>query len=364
MNSVDEVTVRENRQGSDMFAQATPQDGTAGTSPEPAPTGETVQTSPDSNVPSSEALSLPEEQTSSPDAQTSPQAQTSTDDAGLAEPNGAADVDQPAAVPESAAPLQTTAETTDQSAAGDLSALFDPMHQFEIKRLVPLDFFGLDASFTNSSLMMVIGISLVSFFLISSMRGRALVPDRMQSLAEVSYEFVANMVRANAGSEGMRYFPFIFTLFFYILTMNMLGMFPYAFTVTSHIIVTVALALMVFIGVTVIGIMKNGTKFIGLFVPSGVPVWLLPLLVPIEILSYLVRPFSLSVRLFANMMAGHTMLKVFAGFVVMLGVSGGWAPLLFMVAVTGLEILIAFLQAFVFAVLSCIYLNDALHPEH
>jgi len=146
--------------------------------------------------------------------------------------------------------------------------------------------------------------------------------------------------------------------------MNMLGMVPYGFTVTSHIIVTVALALVVFIGVTVIGIIKNGTKFIGLFVPSGVPIWLLPLLVPIEILSYLVRPFSLSVRLFANMMAGHTMLKVFAGFVVAMGFVGGWAPLLFMVAFTGLEVLIAFLQAFVFAVLSCIYLNDALHPHH
>ena len=258
-----------------------------------------------------------------------------------------------------------TGAAADTHGGGDsLSSVFDPMHQFEIKRFVELNFFGLDASFTNSSLMMVIGVTLVSFFLIGSMRGRALVPDRMQSLAEMSYEFVANMVRENAGSEGMRYFPFIFTLFFYILAMNMLGMVPYGFTVTSHIIVTVALALVVFIGVTVIGIIKNGTKFIGLFVPSGVPIWLLPLLVPIEILSYLVRPFSLSVRLFANMMAGHTMLKVFAGFVVAMGFVGGWAPLLFMVAFTGLEVLIAFLQAFVFAVLSCIYLNDALHPHH
>lgn len=258
-----------------------------------------------------------------------------------------------------------TGAAADTHGGGDsLSSVFDPMHQFEIKRFVELNFFGLDASFTNSSLMMVIGVTLVSLFLIGSMRGRALVPDRMQSLAEMSYEFVANMVRENAGSEGMRYFPFIFTLFFYILAMNMLGMVPYGFTVTSHIIVTVALALVVFIGVTVIGIIKNGTKFIGLFVPSGVPIWLLPLLVPIEILSYLVRPFSLSVRLFANMMAGHTMLKVFAGFVVAMGFVGGWAPLLFMVAFTGLEVLIAFLQAFVFAVLSCIYLNDALHPHH
>lgn len=267
---------------------------------------------------------------------------------------------------EAAAPETQAVEAAQGAEAkGDsLAAVFDPMKQFEIKRFVELNFFGLDASFTNSSLMMVIGVALVSVFLIGSMRGRALVPDRMQSMAELSYEFVANMVRENAGSEGMKYFPFIFTLFFYILVMNMLGMVPYGFTVTSHIIVTVALALAVFIGVTVIGIVKNGTKFIGLFVPSGVPIWLLPLLVPIEILSYLVRPFSLSVRLFANMMAGHTMLKVFAGFVVAMGFVGGWAPLLFMVAFTGLEILIAFLQAFVFAVLSCIYLNDALHPHH
>lgn len=256
------------------------------------------------------------------------------------------------------------AQDTHGDQGDSLSSLFDPMHQFEIKRFVELDLFGLDASFTNSSLMMVIGVSLISVFLIGSMRARALVPDRLQSMAELSYEFVAKMVRENAGSEGMKFFPFIFTLFFYILAMNMLGMFPYAFTVTSHIIVTVALALVVFIGVTAVGIIRNGTKFIGLFVPSGVPVWLLPLLVPIEILSYLVRPFSLSVRLFANMMAGHTMLKVFAGFVLALGVAGGWAPLLFMVAFTGLEILVAFLQAFVFAVLSCIYLNDALHPHH
>jgi F-type H+-transporting ATPase subunit a len=267
---------------------------------------------------------------------------------------------------ETAAPETQAAEAAQGAEAnGDsLAAVFDPMKQFEIKRLVELNFFGLDASFTNSSLMMVIGVALVSVFLIGSMRGRALVPDRLQSMAELSYEFVANMVRDNAGSEGMKFFPFIFTLFFYILIMNMLGMFPYSFTVTSHIIVTVALALLVFFAVTIFGLVRNGAKFLRLFVPSGVPVWLLPLLIPIEIISYLVRPFSLSVRLFANMMAGHTMLKVFAGFVVTLGITGGWAPLLFMVAFTGLEILIAFLQAFVFAVLSCIYLNDALHPEH
>ncbi len=298
--------------------------------------------------------------------------QDSTENATATEGQAAPAGDAQNAAPEGAPAADAAAETLAEqdavapanSSGSSLSDLFDPMHQFEIKRFVQLDVFGLDASFTNSSLMMVIGVTLISLFMIGSMRGRALVPDRLQSMAELSYEFVANMVRANAGSEGMKFFPFIFTLFFYILAMNMLGMFPYAFTVTSHIIVTVALALVVFIGVTVVGIVKNGTKFIGLFVPSGVPVWLLPLLVPIEILSYLVRPFSLSVRLFANMMAGHTMLKVFAGFVLALGVAGGWAPLLFMVAFTGLEILVAFLQAFVFAVLSCIYLNDALHPHH
>ncbi len=290
--------------------------------------------------------------------------QTGTGAVPAPETESSAPAGQPASDAAPAVQGEHAAEATHGKEGDSLSALFDPMHQFEIKRFVKLDLFGLDASFTNSSLMMVIGVTLVSIFLIGSMRGRALVPDRMQSMAELSYEFVANMVRDNAGSEGMKFFPFIFTLFFYILAMNMLGMFPYAFTVTSHIIVTVALALVVFIGVTVIGIVKNGSKFVGLFVPSGVPVWLLPLLVPIEILSYLVRPFSLSVRLFANMMAGHTMLKVFAGFVLALGVAGGWAPLLFMVAFTGLEILVAFLQAFVFAVLSCIYLNDALHPHH
>ncbi len=240
----------------------------------------------------------------------------------------------------------------------------DPMHQFEIQRILPLNIGGLDVSFTNSALFMVIVVALVSLFTIASMGGRALVPGRMQSLAELSYEFVANMVRENTGTEGMRYFPFIFTLFMFILFANMLGMVPYTFTVTSHIIVTFALAAVVFIGVTIIGFIKHGAGYLKLFVPSGVPAALLPLLVVIEVISYLTRPISLSVRLFANMMAGHTMLKVFASFVVGLGVIGGWAPLAFMVAFTGLEILVAFLQAYVFAILSCIYLNDALHMHH
>lgn len=241
---------------------------------------------------------------------------------------------------------------------------FDPMHQFQINRILPLDIGGLDVSFTNSALFMVIIVVLVSLFTIASMSGRALVPGRMQSMAELSYEFVANMVRENTGTMGMKYFPFIFTLFMFILFANMMGMVPYAFTVTSHLIITFALAIVVFIGVTIIGFAHHGAGYLKLFVPSGVPVALLPLLVVIELISYLTRPISLSVRLFANMMAGHTMLKVFASFVVGLGIIGGWAPLAFMVAFTGLELLIAFLQAYVFAILTCIYLNDALHMHH
>ena len=187
----------------------------------------------------------------------------------------------------------------------------------------------------------------------------------MQSVTELAYEFVANMVRQNAGNAGMAYFPVIFTIFLYVLAMNLLGMIPLPklgnFTVTSHIIVTFALAMFVWLGVTAIGIHKHGLKFFKLFVPSGVPVLLLPLITVIEVISYFTRPISLSVRLFANMMAGHTMLAVFGSFVVGLGILGGWLPLSFMVALMGLEILIAFLQAYVFAVLTCIYLNDALH---
>lgn len=240
----------------------------------------------------------------------------------------------------------------------------DPMHQFEIQRLIKLDIFGIDASFTNSSLWMVIGVAVITGLTVWGMSGRALVPGRLQSVAELSYEFVANMVRENVGTAGQAYFPFIFTLFMFVLASNMLGMVPYSFTVTSHIIVTFALAIFVFLGVTVIGFVRHGAGFLKFFVPSGVPVALLPLLVVIEVISYLTRPVSLSVRLFANMMAGHTMLKVFAGFVIGLGVIGGWAPLAFMVAFTGLELLVAFLQAYVFAILTCIYLNDALHMHH
>ena len=251
-----------------------------------------------------------------------------------------------------------------EGAAGHAAGGHSPLEQFEIKRLIPIDIGGLDLSFTNSALFMLIAVALATLFLTYSMRTRALVPGRLQSVAELSYEFIANMIRENVGTEGRRYFPFIFTLFVFILFGNLLGMVPYSFTYTSHIIVTFALAAVVFVGVTVIGFVRHGAKFLKLFVPEGVPVFLLPLLVVIEILSYLTRPISLSVRLFANMMAGHTMLKVFGGFVVALGVLAGWAPLAFVVALTGLEIFIALLQAYVFTILTCIYLNDAIHLHH
>ncbi|MCW5724639.1 MAG: F0F1 ATP synthase subunit A [Maricaulaceae bacterium] len=240
----------------------------------------------------------------------------------------------------------------------------NPLEQFEIKRLVPIEIGGLDASFTNSSAFMVLAILAVTVFMVVGMRKGELVPSRWQSMVEMSYEFVANMLRENVGPAGRPYFPFIFSLFMFILFCNMLGMLPYSFTVTSHIIVTLALALVVFIGVTLIGFVRHGFHFLSLFVPKGVPAPLLPLLVVIEVLSYFIRPISLSIRLFANMMAGHTMLKVFAGFVISMGIFFGWLPLSFIVALTGLEIVIAFLQAYVFTILTCLYLNDALNLHH
>jgi F-type H+-transporting ATPase subunit a len=238
------------------------------------------------------------------------------------------------------------------------------MAQFEIKRIIPFELFGIDASFTNASLLMVIAVVLIAGFLILAMGPRSLVPGRIQSLAELSYEYIANMVRENLGEEGMKYFPWVFTIFMFILTLNLLGMIPHSYTVTSHIIVTFALAAMVWIVVTIIGFARHGIGFLKLFIPDGVPWWLLPIIVPIELISYFIRPISHSVRLFANMMAGHTMLKVFAGFVIGLGLIGGWAPLVFLVGFTGLELVVAFLQALIFTVLTCIYLNDALNMHH
>ena len=240
----------------------------------------------------------------------------------------------------------------------------NPLEQFQIERLFELRIGGVDASFTNSALFMLIAIVAITAFLLLATRQRSLVPTRLQSMAELSYEFVANMIRDNVGTAGMQYFPFIFSLFMFILFCNLIGMIPFTFTVTSHIIVTFAMALVVFVGVTIIGFARHGLGYLKLFVPAGVPMALLPLLVVIEVLSYLIRPISLSVRLFANMTAGHTMLKVFGGFVVMLGILGGWAPLAFVVALTGLEFGIAVLQAYVFTILTCIYLNDAVHMHH
>ena len=245
----------------------------------------------------------------------------------------------------------------------------DPIHQFEIKRLIPMELFGYDASFTNSSLFMVIAVALIVGFLLFAMRGRALVPSRTQSLAETAYEFVAGMTREGMGEQGMKFFPLIFTLFMFIFTLNMLGMIPGAFTVTSHIVVTAGLAVLVFVTVLIIGFAKNGLHFLKLFVPSGVPIYILPLVTMIEIISFLSRPVSHSVRLFANMLAGHITLKVFAGFIIMLlgaGAYGAIAPLPLMgaVALTALEFLVAFLQAYVFTMLTIMYLNDALHPGH
>ncbi|MEM7172242.1 MAG: F0F1 ATP synthase subunit A [Pseudomonadota bacterium] len=235
-----------------------------------------------------------------------------------------------------------------------------PLAQFEIKTIVPLRFGDLDLSFTNASAFMVLTTLIVSVFLVLSMRRGAMVPTRWQSIAELSYEFVAGLIRDTVGQEGRKYFPFIFTLFMFILLGNLLGMIPYSFTFTSQIIVTFALAAVVFVGVTILGFAKHGMHFFSFFVPPGAPLYMWPLLIPIEIISYLSRPISLSVRLFANMLAGHTLLKVIAGFIGVLGVAG-ILPFALVVALTGLEILIAFLQAYVFAILTCLYINDAIH---
>jgi F-type H+-transporting ATPase subunit a len=219
---------------------------------------------------------------------------------------------------------------------------------------------GLDLSFTNASLMMVIAVLLVTTLMVFGTRRGALVPGRLQSISELSYEFVGNLIRDTVGNEGRRYFPLLFTLFMFILFGNLLGMVPYSFTFTSQIVVTFAMAIVVFAGVTVLGFMRHGVHFFSFFVPPGAPIWMWPLLIPIEVISYLSRPISLSVRLFANMLAGHTLLKVIAGFVALMGVFGV-LPLALVVALTGLEILIAFLQAYVFTILTCLYINDALH---
>lgn len=245
------------------------------------------------------------------------------------------------------------------------------MGQFEINRLYKLQLFGFDVSFTNSSLFMVAAVVLTAGYMLWATSAKAMVPGRAQSTVEVFYEYITSMVRENLGEEGMKFFPWVFSIFIFIFMLNMLGMLPFmewSFTSTSHIIVTFALAGMVWVIVTLVGFWRHGFGYLRLFVPEGVPIWLMPLIVPIEVISYLIRPVSQSVRLFANMMAGHTMLKVFAGFVVsFIGAGYAWAapaPILFMIAFTGLEIVVAFLQAFIFTVLTCIYLNDAVNMHH
>lgn len=247
----------------------------------------------------------------------------------------------------------------------------DPIKQFEIHSMKDLSVGGVDISFTNSSFMMVVAVALICLFMFFGSSKRSLVPGRFQSMAEISYEFVANMIRSTAGKDGMKFFPFIFALFMFILFANVLGLIPFFFTTTSHIIVTFALAMSVMTTVLIVGFWKNGFKFLKLFVPSGVPIYILPLVVLLEIISFISRPFSHGIRLWANMLAGHIMLKLFAGFIIMMfaGLSGfakigAIAPFAMTIILTPLEILVAFLQAYVFAILTSVYINDALHPGH
>ena len=235
-----------------------------------------------------------------------------------------------------------------------------PLEQFEIIPILDIKLGNIDLSFTNSSVAMVLTVAIITLFITISVNTRAIIPSRLQLLSELSYNFIAQLLKDTVGNDGRRYFPFVFTIFMFVLIGNMVGMIPYSFTFTSHIIVTFALAAVVFIGVTVLGFVKHGFHYFALLAPPGLPWYMLPILIPIELISYLSRPISLSVRLFANMLAGHTLLKVFAGFVVPLGIAG-FLPFAFIVALTGLEILIAFLQAYVFAILTCLYINDALH---
>lgn len=246
----------------------------------------------------------------------------------------------------------------------------DPIHQFELKTIASLGKIGgSEIAFTNSSLYMLGAVGLITLFMLWGTSSRAMVPGRLQSMVELCYEFVADTVRSSAGKEGMMFFPFVFSLFMFILVLNLAGMLPYGFTVTSHIIITAAMALLVIGTVVVYGVMKHGLHFLDLFVPKGVHPAMLAILVPIEVISFVSRPISLSVRLFANMLAGHIALKIFAGFIVSLLAAGAWGilsplPLALTVALTSLEMLVAVLQAYVFATLTSLYLHDALHPGH
>ena len=251
-----------------------------------------------------------------------------------------------------------------------MAAEMDPIHQFELKPLVSLGHIGNQhIAFTQSALYMFAAVGVIALITMVATSRRTVVPGRVQSLAEVFYEFIADTLHQSTGEAGKIFLPLVFSLFMFILVLNLFGMIPYGFAVTSHLIITVGLALLVFFMVIVVGVMKHGTHFFGLFVPSGVPKPMLALLVPIEIISFVSRPVSHSVRLFANMLAGHIAMKIFAAFVVQLLVAGAWAvlsplPLFLVVALTALEVLVAALQAYVFATLAAMYLNDALHPGH
>lgn len=248
-----------------------------------------------------------------------------------------------------------------------MSGGHSPIAQFEIHPILPLSINGVDVSFTNSSLWMVIALfTLITLFSLG-LRRATLVPGRLQSLVEATYELVADMVRSNVGPDGMRYLPIVFSLFLFVMLSNLLGMLPGSFTVTSHIIITFAMAAFIFVGVTLIGLIRHGLHFFSLFLPTGTPWILAPLMVPIEFFAYLARPLTLSVRLAANMMAGHITLKVIAGFVGSLLTVGGAmsvlaiAPLALTVILTGFEFLVAVLQAYIFTILTCIYLNDSVN---
>lgn len=246
----------------------------------------------------------------------------------------------------------------------------NPIHQFEIQPLVPFSVGGVDLSFTNSSLWMTIGIVLSISLLTLAMRKKAIIPTRGQLVAEGLYKFISGMVRDNVGEKGMGYFPLVFTLFMIVLLGNVLGMIPGSFTYTSHVAVTGVLALIIFVLVTVMGFVKHGLHFLQLFCPPGVPLWIAPLIIPIEIISYLSRPITLSLRLFINMLAGHLMLKVIAGFSVMMfgagvvGMFGSIGPVIFNILLIGFEVFVAFVQAYVFALLACIYLRDTVELAH
>jgi F-type H+-transporting ATPase subunit a len=241
------------------------------------------------------------------------------------------------------------------------SEAHSPLEQFAIKPIASIQIGGLDASFTNSALWMVIAVGAITAFMLLGTRKQAIVPGRWQSLCEGMYDFVSGLLKENVGNEGRKYFPFVFSLFMFILFCNLFGLIPYSFTVTSHIIVTAAMALFVFFGVTIIGIIRHGFHFFSYFVPKGAPIALIPVMIPIEVLSYFIRPLSLSVRLFANMVAGHVMLAVIGSFAFGLGIWAGWLPVGVVTLLFGLELLIACLQAYVFTILTCIYLHDAIH---